>query len=96
VPSFYEGFGLPVLEGMACGIPVICSQNSSLTEIGGSVAIFCDPARPADIAAKIKSTISLTATERSNLAAKCKAHSKKFSWEKTAQQTIDIYQEVLK
>lgn len=96
MPSFYEGFGLPVLEGMASGIPVICSQNSSLTEIGGSVAIFCDPASPADIAAKIKSTISLTATQRFNLAAKCLAHAKKFSWEKTAQQTIDIYQEALK
>src|SRR5205814_1416142 len=53
MPSFYEGFGLPVLEGMACGTPVVCSKNSSLEEIGGDVAIFCDPSDPKDISLKI-------------------------------------------
>lgn len=96
MPSVYEGFGLPVLESMACGTPVICSHNSSLSEIGGNVAIFCDPSSPEDIAAKIKSTINLAPDQRSNLSAKCQGHAKKFSWEKTARQTIDIYQEVLK
>src|SRR5262249_15829464 len=51
-PSFYEGFGLPVLEAMACGAAVVTSDRSSMPEIAGDAALVCDPARADDIAAK--------------------------------------------
>ncbi len=95
-PSFYEGFGLPVLESMACGTPVICSDNSSLAEIGESAAIFCDPSDPVDIAKKIKEVIDASSTQREQLSKKSINHAQKYSYSKTARQTIDLYQKALK
>lgn len=56
-PSYYEGFGLPLLEAMYCGVPVLCSSRSSLPEIGGDAVITFDPDFPADIAAKIEEVL---------------------------------------
>lgn len=95
-PSFYEGFGLPVLESMACGTPVVCSKVASLAEIGrGSPAIFCDPQDPADIAAKITHVASFPKRTRESLCQKLQKHASKFSWEKVARQTISIYESLL-
>ena len=52
-PSLYEGFGLPVLESMACGTPVVCSNSGSFADVAADAAIFCDPKSPQDIAEKI-------------------------------------------
>ncbi len=93
-PSFYEGFGLPVLESMASGTPVICSNNSSFAEIGGDVATYCDPRKPEDIAEKINSLIQKG--KDSGLQIKLTNHAKNFSWEKTAKETIDVYENVVK
>jgi glycosyltransferase involved in cell wall biosynthesis len=95
MPSFYEGFGLPVLEGMACGTPVVCSKNSSLAEIGENAAVFCNPLSPQDIAQKILEVINLSEKEKTTLSAKCLKRAKEFSWEKTAKETIEIYKHVL-
>lgn len=92
-PSYYEGFGLPVLESMACGTPVVASNAASLAEIAGP-AVFCDPADPADIAAKIKSVLNLSPKARASLAKKGLIHAKKFTWRQTAQQTIKVYKSV--
>lgn len=92
LPSYYEGFGLPVLESMACGTPVVCSDAASLSEICGSDAIICDPADPKDIAKQITKACSLSEKQRGELSQKLQAHAKSFSWEKTADQTIKIYQ----
>lgn len=89
-PSLYEGFGLPVLEALSCGCPVITSTTSSLPEIGGDAAVYVDPHNVTEIKQAI------TAISKLNLSSQSLAQAKKFSWEKTARQTLAVYQEVLK
>ena len=95
LPSFYEGFGLPVLESMACGTPVVCSNVASLAEITNNSAIFCDPSDPNDIAQKIAHALNLSKKQRQNLSQKLVKHASKFSWQKVARQTINVYKSVL-
>lgn len=95
LPSFYEGFGLPVLESMACGTPLVCSNAGSLSEIAGP-AIICDPSDSVDIASKIEQVLNLTKPKRDQLVRKSQDHSAKFTWQKTAQQTVNIYMKYMK
>lgn len=95
LPSFYEGFGLPVLESMACGTPVICSNNSSLEEISGQLVQYCKPNDSQDIAQKIVENLKLSKNERDLLSEKLIGHAKKFSWEKTAKETGSVYQKLV-
>lgn len=85
-PSLYEGFGLPILEAMACGTPVICGGNSSMKEVAGNAATYADVADPNDLAEKIKSI---------QVSGKEVVQASKFSWKKTASQTYDVYQSLL-
>ncbi len=94
LPSFYEGFGLPVLESMACGTPVICSDNSSISEIAGGLALFCDPQDPQDIAQKTLRALNMSAKSKVSLSEKLISHASTFSWQKTANQTVKVYQKV--
>lgn len=96
MPSIYEGFGLPVLESMACGTPVICSKNSSLLEIGADDSFYCNPNSAVDIADKIKEVENLSENQRSLLAPKLEDHAKIYSWQKTARETIEVYRKVFK
>lgn len=82
--SLYEGFGLPPLEAMASGCPVVVSRAASLPEIFGGVAFLCDPYDPKDIAAAIQRAI-----ESSPGAQQLKEFAKKFSWEKCARETLE-------
>jgi glycosyltransferase involved in cell wall biosynthesis len=93
-PSLYEGFGLPVLEAMACGTPVITSNTSSLPEVAGDAALLVDPYQVEDIATGMENVLenpSLTL----ELKTKGLERAKQFTWEKTARETIKVYQEIL-
>lgn len=87
-PSLYEGFGIPVLEAMAARVPVICSDNSSLPEVGGDAALYFDSGSADDLAEKIKRVLE-DEKLRQDLIAKGLKQIKKFSWEKCAQETLD-------
>lgn len=95
-PSYYEGFGLPVVESMAAGTPVICAKNSSLQEVGGEAAIYCDPANPKDIADKINNFIALNRQSKEAIGEHCIMQSSKFSWENTGKKVYEIYKKYSK
>lgn len=92
-PSFYEGFGLPVLEALNCGVPVITSDVSSLPEISGRAAILIDPYRIEQITYAIKNVLMKESLQKS-LKAKGLVRASQFSWEKVASETIKIYQKL--
>jgi len=93
LPSLYEGFGLPVLEAMQNGCPVITSNISSLPEAGGDAALYVDPQDVNDIADKIQKVIS-NQKLRDDMMEKGYKQVKKFSWEKTARETLKALEEV--
>jgi glycosyltransferase involved in cell wall biosynthesis len=94
VPSLYEGFGLPVVESMACGTPVICSSTSSLTEIGGDAAIYCSANNPEDIAAKINNFMSLNENSKREIKEMSLRQALKFSWKRTAEEVFRAYKTI--
>ncbi len=92
-PSLYEGFGLPLLEAMACGCPVICSKSASLPEVAGDAALFIDPKDPQDLAYSIDQLLK-DLSFRMRMAENGLKRAKLFNWDKTAQQTLEIFKEV--
>jgi glycosyltransferase involved in cell wall biosynthesis len=93
-PSLYEGFGLPPLEAMACGAPVITSRTPALMETVGQAARLVDPENVDDIAHAMTELLS-DEKAREHYAELGKSHVKQFSWEKTALRTLEVYREVL-
>jgi glycosyltransferase involved in cell wall biosynthesis len=93
-PSRYEGFGLPPLEAMACGCPVVTSNVSSLPEVVGDAAVLVNPENVFDIARGIRDVL-LDENLRATLIRRGREQAAKFSWSRTARQVLDIYQEVL-
>lgn len=89
-PSLYEGFGLPVIEAMACGTPVVTSRVSSLPEVAGDAAILVDPYDANAIADGICQILD-SAPLAAELTAKGIVRSTRFTWEATARQTLDLY-----
>jgi glycosyltransferase involved in cell wall biosynthesis len=93
-PSLYEGFGLPVVEAMASGVPVITSTSAALREVAGGSADLVNPHDVDDIAKAI--ALIITSPEhRSELAAKGSLRSADFDWKSTAEQTLAVYREVM-
>jgi glycosyltransferase involved in cell wall biosynthesis len=91
LPSLYEGFGLPVIEAMACGTPVVTSPNGALAEIAGDAAEYVDPTQVESIAAGMRSVLN-DPERRALLRAAGLRRAAQFSWEATAAQTRRVYQ----
>jgi glycosyltransferase involved in cell wall biosynthesis len=89
-PSLYEGFGLPPLEAMACGTPVVTSNVSSLPEVTGDAAILIDPANPDEIGVSMERVVS-DENSASSLREKGLHRAGLFGWEKTAKKTLEVY-----
>lgn len=93
-PSLFEGFGLPVLEAMASACPVVCSNSSSLPEVGGEAALYFDPLNSAEIAIKLAHAWNddhlLEQLRQRGL-----AQAARFGWDQTARQTIEVYRSVV-
>jgi glycosyltransferase involved in cell wall biosynthesis len=93
-PSRYEGFGLPPLEAMACGAPVVTSNISSLPEVVGDAAVLVNPERVFDIARGIRDVL-LDEELRARLIRRGREQAARFSWSYTARQVLEIYREVV-
>ncbi len=93
-PSLYEGFGLPVLEAMARGVPVACADTSSLPEVAGDAALLFDPRSEPAIAQAIERLLGDSSLAH-NLRERGLARAREFSWERTARLTLDSYARAL-
>jgi len=89
-PSLYEGFGLPVLEAMACGTPAACSNVSSLPEVASDAALLFDPLDVESIALTLRRLVT-DADLRADLRERGLRRAAHFSWERTARQTLEVY-----
>ena len=89
-PSLYEGFGLPILEAMTCGCPVICSNTASMPEVAGDAAILINPVKKDELAHAIE-TIAYDTEIRNSLIKKGFKQAAGFTWDSTARKTLDVF-----
>lgn len=88
-PSLYEGFGLPILEAMCCGVPVACADRSSMPEVGGDAAYYFDP-YDVDALAEAMDRLGTDTSLRNHLVQRGLVHSRNFRWKDTASSTLEV------
>jgi glycosyltransferase involved in cell wall biosynthesis len=93
-PSVYEGFGLPPLEAMACGVPVVCSNASSLPEVVGEGGLLIDPHDTTELTTALRRVLHDDSLRR-ELSSRGVEQAARFSWEKAARETLDVYRRCL-
>ncbi len=92
--SLYEGFGLPILDAMRCGAPVICSNRTSCPEVAGDATRIVDPENIDDVVAATLEVVTMDEDARAAWRDRGRAHAATFSWERTAAMTADVYSNV--
>jgi glycosyltransferase involved in cell wall biosynthesis len=93
-PSLYEGFGMPILEAMSCGTPVVCSNATSLPEVAGNAAVLVDPRDTAALALELERVLDDPILHAS-LSLRGLVHAAPYSWERAARSTLEVYQRAL-
>ncbi|MBI4591873.1 glycosyltransferase family 4 protein [Candidatus Uhrbacteria bacterium] len=93
-PSIYEGFGLPILESMASGTPVITSHTSSMPEVGADASLYIDPYNSRDLSEALRGLLSSSSLHK-QLRERGIARTREFTWEKTARQTLEVFNHVI-
>ncbi len=93
-PSLYEGFGIPPLEAMAHGCPVLCSDRSSIPEVVGDAGLYLDP-QSVDSIADAMERVAAVAEFREDLSARGRERAKQFSWDRCAARTMEVYRELV-
>lgn len=89
-PSFWEGFGMQVLEAMGCGVPVVISEVASLPEVAGDAGVYVDPYKTDSIARGLEKILEMEAKDYQNLVKKSVKRAEQFNWDKTAEKTIEV------
>lgn len=95
-PSFWEGFGIQVLESMACGTPVIISSCGSLPEVAGKAGIYVDPYNIISITESLEKLVRMNKSEYNKVSDACVKRASMFTWEKTAQKTLNVFEKAIK
>jgi glycosyltransferase involved in cell wall biosynthesis len=92
-PSRYEGFGLPVLEAMACGAPIVCSDSTSLPEVAGDSAVYFSSGSETELAAAMRAVLS-DSSLRATLAEKGRRRAQQFTWSRAAAAYYELLSEL--